>query len=182
MFFLRTNYFQRGDASSHFERIAPFLAGLSLLSAASWRELRGEGLDGSVTQLYLQSHSGTTQCHSEDRCALPANAACSSSLGACGQPAQSPNPARVPHLENGPGECSRFSSMTTPPKEMVFGNKPAFGWFCKRSAGKRMGSLPAKSICCGFLNQEPSSGEDSGSLEPFNIKGLSSRLEWHNQS
>lgn len=69
----------------------------------------------------------------------------SSWLGARGQSAQSPNPAPVPHLENAPGKCSCFSSVTPPPqKEMVFGNKPAFGWFYKRSAEKKNGKLSCK--------------------------------------
>lgn len=68
----------------------------------------------------------------------------SSWLGARGQSAQSPNPAPVPHLENAPGKCSCFGSVTPPQKEMVFGNKPAFGWFYKRSAEKKNGKLSCK--------------------------------------
>lgn len=102
----------------------------------------------------------------------------SSWLGARGQSAQSPNPAPVPHLENAPGKCSCFSSVTPPPrKKWCLGTNLHLGGFIKGVLRKKMESFPAKSICCSFLKQEPSSSEDSGSLEPFNIKGLSSRLE-----
>lgn len=74
--------------------------------------------------------------------------------------------------------------VASPPlrKKWCLGTNLHLDGFIKGVLKKEMESFPAKSICCSFLKQEPSSGKDSGSLEPFNIKGLSSRLEWHNKS
>lgn len=97
-----------------------------------------------------------------------------STWAVCTKPKPCPSPT--------PGECLRemlmFRQCDPPPrKKWCLGTNLHLGGFIKGVLRKKMESFPAKSICCSFLKQEPSSSEDSGSLEPFNIKGLSSRLE-----